>query len=225
MMIPRTILEGVFHTLLINTVFRWSRKSRKNFSLESIAFQRKNLHYVQVNFFMEDLACMRRRYVYYCFGFIVVIAFWYLPFSAGTPTWYAPWGLSMLFPIALSLIIPSTAFLSLFGFFLLPLLYFPWGLPILSGKKSIPQYSLWLSTIIMTLSIVWILSNIELGNRFRGIHFTRMMLILHGLFAVILFSLAWWNRRDTEYWQNYVFHLLFFIWLVWLSFPWMGELI
>ncbi|WP_155119645.1 hypothetical protein [Leptospira weilii] len=125
-----------------------------------------------------------------------------------------PWDLLQGYDIFLVILVP----LSYSLFFLISIK------PIFQkGNLSflIPKRSLFLPIIVFLLSCFYLIIAWKSGIQYRGLPYLIFILISNVVVWGILLFLYIFNRKNRSLISNYSFHLLFFVWLVWRSFPWL----
>jgi hypothetical protein len=103
--------------------------------------------------------------------------------------------------------------------------FFAWNPGLFQRSSTIPKrtYALFVSAAVM--SVIWFVGGWKYGLQYQGPTYTHYICALNiawiaGL-AVLLFL---GRKRDPSFASNLVFHLLFFAWLGWCAFPYLGEL-
>lgn len=163
-----------------------------------------------------------KNHTYSLLGAVVIGILAYVNLWAGYPTLYAPLSLTVILPAFFISDIgpffnPAVAFL--------PLLFIAWTWRLDRHEGRIPVYSVISFLVLIILSILMLIVGWRYGLEFQGTTHTIAVVIYNLLFYLALFLIYFRNRKNPTFRSNFVFHLVFFIWLAWASFPWLGELI
>lgn len=142
----------------------------------------------------------------------------YLTVSTNIPTIYSPFSLISALPI---LIFPF----GVISFLLMPIIYLIWSFPLIKGQKKIPIRTDVISIILVILSFIYLVMGWRYGIRYQGIQHVISMYIFNIVLWLILLTINIMNKRLPSFTSNLLFHGILFIWLSWIAFPWLGELI
>ncbi len=165
-------------------------------------------------------------------GALILALASYITCASGAPSIAAPFSLPVIFPIlyiqwiveeklGLAWVIPSF----LIGYSLVPIFFILWSRKLYNNNNLISRRSLILFSALILLSILSLINSWELGLKHQGLIHVIAMYGFNLFFWIIMLSLYFYNRRKPSWLSNYLFHLVSFLWLAWVSFPWLGELI
>ncbi len=87
-----------------------------------------------------------------------------------------------------------------------------------------PKLSFAVYGAAVALSVPYFLSDWEAGIRFQGPVYTTLVAAENVLCAAALGILLWTLIRRPSRARAWSFHILLFIWLSWVAFPWLGEM-
>lgn len=170
---------------------------------------------------------MNKKYVtYFAAGFLLLWAVACGSISANSPNIFSPLSFVVILPgMALSKVI-STNKLTYFLFSTLftPAIFVLWSFPLLRGQTRIPNRSKIAASLLTALSLYSLIGSWSYGVTYQGVFHTVVICIWNIICWFVLFFLNRSNSIYQSYWSNYVFHWVFFAWLAWVAFPWLGEL-
>ena len=146
--------------------------------------------------------------------------------SADTPCLYSPFSAIVVipalflnsYPITRSLSEPITALVG-------PILFAAWSFPLVTGQVGIPKRSRMLAIVLVILSTIFLVGSWAYGIKYQGMVHVIAMYLFNLVFWIGLFVTERNNARNPSFVSNLTFHTLFFVWLTWVAFPWLGELI
>jgi len=169
--------------------------------------------------------------IYTLLGAIIIGIASYATISAGGPEIYAPFSLSVALP-AILLWYPLGYQFSFFQFLgwpvacsFIPVIFIFWTRKLYINEGKVPWRSVIFFPIMMLLSIVFLATSWEYGLKYQGKIHTLAMYGCNLLFWVMMIFLYLINRKKQKFIFNFFFHLVSFIWLAWVAFPWLGELL
>ncbi|MFP4687220.1 MAG: hypothetical protein ACLFN5_03825 [bacterium] len=113
----------------------------------------------------------------------------------------------------------------LLGCSLVPLFFLLWSFPLFYGRKKISLRSKILVFIFVVLSALFLIFSWQYGINYQGKLHTVLMYVYNAVFWLLLLLVGRRNSLSPTFTTNLIFHWLFFAWLAWVSFPWLGELI
>ena len=151
--------------------------------------------------------------------------------SGGIPSIFSPFSLMMAIPAifiyGLADILPQ--FLKFLPRILvcsiMPLLFIFWSIGLYSGTGKIPRRSSICFSVLMLLSCAYLAGNWRLGLEYQGRFHVLMMCVYNLVFYAPMIILYLANRRKPSLRSSFIFHFVSFVWLTWVSFPWLGELL
>lgn len=159
-------------------------------------------------------------------GFFLVLFIGALTMAASYPKIYSPYSFSV--------VIPAFMFyaLSLPGFLLAILASLPNALLFLlstrataNGKLKIGRLFTGISCLTIFLSIVFLIFSFDNGFQYQGLQHTLFMYLYNSIFISGIIATYVINQRRPSANNSLLFKVLFFCWLSWCAFPWLGELI
>lgn len=154
---------------------------------------------------------------YFLFSFLISFTS-YVTVSANYPTIYAPLALINAIPMVIS---PSYAVVLV----ILPTFYLIWSYPLARGQQKIPIRTNIVSITLVFLSFIHLIMGWQYGLRYQGLFHVICMYTFNIIFWSILLVLNLLNRSTPSFLTNLLYHGILFIWLSWVAFPWLGELI
>ncbi len=170
---------------------------------------------------------MSKKYVtHITIGFFALWAVAYASISANYPTIFSPFSFVVIVPgMALSQVISSNKLTYfLFGTLITPVTFVLWSFPLLRGQTQIPKRSKIGASLLVALSLYSLIGSWPYGVIYQGVFHTVVICIWNVICWFALFFLNRSNSIRQSYWSNYLFHWIFFAWLAWVAFPWLGEL-
>jgi drug/metabolite transporter (DMT)-like permease len=164
---------------------------------------------------------MRPTWVTFISGLLLLIPATLGLFLTGVPTVFCP--------------LPALTILPLFLFgdmhvqfvpVVIPLiLFFVWNPDLFRGGGTIPKRTHILFVFATVLSVIWFIGGWNYGLQYQGPTYTHLICALNVAWIAGLGVLLFRRRKlDPSFASNLVFHLLFFAWLSWYAFPYLGEL-
>jgi hypothetical protein len=145
--------------------------------------------------------------------------------GSGSPT--------LISPLPVLTIVPAFLLAGLFrdaAFFkivsVLPtLLFLAWNPSLLRGEAKIPKRSYVLLSTAIVLSVAYFIASWKWGIQYQGIRYVHTICAINlvwiafvgGVFALSL-------KRSSSFGLNLFLHWIFFAWLAWYAFPYLGEL-
>jgi hypothetical protein len=105
------------------------------------------------------------------------------------------------------------------------ILFFAWNPGLFKGSNLIPKRTYLLFLIMAALSVVWFIGGWKYGLQYQGPTYTHLICALNVAWLAGLGAFLFLRRKsDPSFASNLAFHLLFFAWLSWYAFPYLGEL-
>jgi hypothetical protein len=142
-------------------------------------------------------------------------------FLTGIPTVFAPLPTLTVLP-AFAL---SSCHLGIFAITIPSLLFFVWNPGLLKGTDRIPQRTYALLVVVVTLDAMWFVGGWRYGLQYQGPLYTRAVCALNVLWIALLGLMCVRSlRKEPSFKANLAFHWVFFAWLAWYAFPYLGEL-
>lgn len=175
---------------------------------------------------MESLK--KINYIYTALGALIVGGAAYMTLYDRIPSIHAPFSISVLFPAILLASVIKLPSLSSAIFLIISIyavIFIFWTRKLYVNEGKIPLRSLIFFPIMVLLSIWSLVGNWEYGLEYQGKMHTLAMYRLNLLFWIIMIFLFLINRKKRKLLLNFLFHLVFFVWFVWIAFPWLGELL
>jgi hypothetical protein len=142
----------------------------------------------------------------------------FLTVSASSPTIYSPYSFAVVFP---AMMLP-------FGevsCFFISIIYLMWSFPLAKGQKKIPIRSIILSVVLILLSAAYFYSGMKYGFEYQEEAYVKGVCTLNGIFWALLLVIYIINKRRPLFVTNLLFHATLFVWLSWVAFPWLGEVL
>jgi len=108
---------------------------------------------------------------------------------------------------------------------LLPaLLFFAWNPGLLRGQSSTPKRTYALVAVGVALGVAYLVDAWSLGVEYQGLKYTRLVCAENAGWIAILCVLCFRSWRDEpSFVTNLALHWVFFAWLAWYAFPYLGE--
>jgi len=105
------------------------------------------------------------------------------------------------------------------------ILFFAWNPSLFRGSSTIPKRTYVLLVIAAVISVIWFIAGWKDGLQYQGPTYMHYICVLNIAWLVGLGAFLLLRRKsDSSFASNLVFHLLFFAWLGWYAFPYLGEL-
>jgi hypothetical protein len=105
------------------------------------------------------------------------------------------------------------------------ILFFAWNPGLFRGTETIPRRTYVLFAIATVLSTIWFVGSWKYGLQYQGRTYTYLICALNAAWLSGLGVFLFLRRKyDPSFASNLAFHLLFFAWLGWYAFPYLGEL-
>lgn len=98
------------------------------------------------------------------------------------------------------------------------------ALPLAARPAARPTLSIALYAAAVVLSVPFFLSGWEHGVRFQGLVYTALVTAENVLCAAALGVFLWTLLRRPSRTRSWTFHILLFLWLAWVAFPWFGQM-
>lgn len=168
-------------------------------------------------------------------GTVLVASSGVISLSSGVPTAIAPFSLPVVYLVLIaeeylnypgaSNFTEAAAFLSCAT---IPpaLVFLGWNKGIgRATENRIPVRSLLLYLFVAASSVPFLLRGIPYGLEYQGATHTYTVIIENAILALALLLLLISNRRRPLPWHPIGFNTVLFVWIMWCSFPWLGELI
>jgi hypothetical protein len=105
------------------------------------------------------------------------------------------------------------------------ILFFSWNPGLFQGSHLIPKRTYVLFLIMAVMSVIWFIGSWKYGLQYQGPTYTHLICALNVAWLAGLGVFLFLRRKsDPSFASNLAFHLLFFAWLGWYAFPYLGEL-
>jgi hypothetical protein len=171
---------------------------------------------------------------WWCIGGIAVAFLSWFTMSPGVPTIYAPFNLLVLVPAfragmlidGIQTGLTERAAMNVgvcLGVAIVPLVFCGWTLPLLRGCVAVHRRSVILFICTLVGSALWIAFGYRDGIRYEGSGYMIGVILVSIVCWVSLGALALVARRRASPRLSFAFHILWFAWLAWYSFPFLGE--
>ena len=178
---------------------------------------------------MELLKKNSNRYI--ILGAIIIAGVSYETIYTGIQRIYAPFSLTVALPAVL-LWYPLGHKFHFCQFLawplacsIIPLFFVAWTRKLYLYGGKIPLRSIIFFSIMAALSFLMLATNWNYGIKYQGKIHTLVMYSWNLLFWIAMVFLYRENRKKPTFMSSFLFHLVSFIWLAWVSFPWLGELL
>ncbi len=149
---------------------------------------------------------------------------------AGSPKPFAPFPMIVLVPQFWSLVathearslrwVTEFAVPAVIG----PALFLLWNPGLLFRASTYPRRSTFGLACLSLLSVAWFWAGWPLGVKYEGQRHVVTVLLLNALALACAWAMALLARRQPSAERNLMGHAVVVGWLVWLAFPWLGEL-
>jgi hypothetical protein len=149
---------------------------------------------------------------------LAVIAFIGL-FVSGVPTIFSPFPLLTVFP---AFILPQPLQYSVV--LLPPLLFLLWNPQLMRLEAKVPRRTYILFAALVALSVVYFALSWKWGLQYQGPQFTAVICSINIAwigFLIVVFRRS--SKNDTAFGTSIFIQWMFFEWLSWCAFPWLGE--
>lgn len=104
------------------------------------------------------------------------------------------------------------------------LLFFAWNPCLLSGEAKTPRRTYLLVAAVIVLSLVDLAASWRYGLEYQGIRYTLSVDAINLSWIAILCFLSFRNwKGEPSFLTNLALHWVFFAWIAWYAFPWLGE--
>jgi hypothetical protein len=150
-----------------------------------------------------------------------------LTMAAPVPTPFAPYSFTVVLPVMFALEAqPLSEFATrAVAAVYWSLLYAAWTFPTLRSAPSIPLRSILLYSVTGSFSLIWLINGMKYGLQYQGLLHTVLVVTTGTIFIAGIGFLLLLNRKNPSDCKFSAFHILYFVWFGWISFPWLGELI
>jgi hypothetical protein len=138
--------------------------------------------------------------------------------SANVPTVLSPFPILVVLPLFMGLPFLAVAAISVMSFvaILWPICQ--------SGRGPIPPRATILLGIATGLSALWVGAGWSYAVGYHGLHYTAWVTAINSIFVASLWGLWVPLRGNAAFGWRIAFGTLFFYWLFWFAFPYLGEL-
>ena len=169
----------------------------------------------------------RKRYpIFFMIGTLLLWLVSQSTISAGVPRIYSPFSFTVVIPyLMLSSSFGSTNIDFVIATILIPIIFMLWSFHLFKGHQKIPIRTMIVSLLLIILSIVHLAFSWSFGTEYQGTTHTIIIYIYNMAIWLTLLALYVFNVKKNSYYTNYLFHWIFFAWLAWVAFPWLGELL
>jgi len=105
-----------------------------------------------------------------------------------------------------------------------PLLLLAWHPRLLAGADEVPRLSPIGLVLISILTVADLTFGWQYGVKYQGKPYTVALVLLNAVAMGVAWVLLWFARKRRTFWSTLVSHAFVAGWLVWIAFPWLGEL-
>ena len=176
---------------------------------------------------------MKKKIIYNLLGAIALGFVSYSTMCARVPTIYSPFSFAVVLPAFyihdyLKLILPPFLFLptvTVLTCSVIPLFFMAWSRGLYSGIGKIPRRSVVFFSIIIVLSLIYLIGSWKDSLKYSGQFHTLAIYGINLVFWATMVYLYLLNRKRPSVKLSFVFHWFSFAWLAWVAFPWLGELL
>ena len=105
-----------------------------------------------------------------------------------------------------------------------PILLLTWYPGLLSGAEYVPIRSIVGLVLLSALTIAHFVFGWEYGVKYQSAQYTMAMALMNGVAILSACGLLGYARRRRTFASTLVAHATVVAWLVWIAFPWLGEL-
>ena len=105
-----------------------------------------------------------------------------------------------------------------------PLLLLAWHPRLLAGADEVPRRSSVGLVLISILTVADLAFGWQYGLKYQGKPYTMALVLLNAVAMSVAWVLLWVARKRRTFWSTLVSHAFVAGWLVWIAFPWLGEL-
>ena len=106
-----------------------------------------------------------------------------------------------------------------------PLLFVIWCAPLFNTPSHIPSRTKLLAVILLLLAVLWLVFSWEYGIVKQGYGYCLSIVFIDCCFWGALFVVERRNLLKPTAMNGIGFHAMLFVWLSWIGFPWLGELL
>ena len=157
-------------------------------------------------------------------GAIAVLTISSFTILSGSPKFYAPYSLSVAIP---AFVVSGNGLPVIFRYLLsaLPvtLFYCIFVTRQIDSEYRIKKAGLFISITVVILSLLYSFGSYQHGADYQGVTHTLLMYIFN-LVVIFIFSFAYWlNNRSPNLISVTTTCTIYFCWLGWIAFPWLGE--
>ena len=99
------------------------------------------------------------------------------------------------------------------------------GRGLFRGDSNIPRWLLWASLVIGVLHVDFFFESWNYGLKYQGLAHTVAVSVENAVLFGAIVTVYVIGRRNPSFGRNLLCRWLFFFWLVWCAFPFLGELI
>ena len=133
-------------------------------------------------------------------------------------------GSMIVWPLPGLVVIPSLFVPFVFALTGPMILFLLWNPQLFRGEAGLPKRTYFLFAGTVLLSVLWFARGWSFGLKSEGPHFTYVVSIVNGLWALALGLLLIRSWKRPSFTDSLLLHLLLFAWLGWYAFPHFGEL-
>jgi len=105
-----------------------------------------------------------------------------------------------------------------------PCLLLAWNPSLLKAAAKVPRRSIVGLAVLSGLTVAAFAYGWAFGVKYQGHRYTFVLCVLNAAALMIAWSLLWLARRRDHFVTTLAAHAFVVAWLVWIAFPWLGEL-
>jgi hypothetical protein len=105
-----------------------------------------------------------------------------------------------------------------------PVLLIGWYPRLISGAARVPTRSIVGLVLLSVFTIVDFILGWHYGVTYQGTAYTMVLLFLNAVALTLGWTLLWSARTRQQFRRTLAAHTFIVVWLVWIAFPWLGEL-
>jgi hypothetical protein len=158
------------------------------------------------------------------FGIIALVGISWLSVRTGSPTVTSPFPLAVVWPLLEADEHFGNSF-HFMAYLAVPAAFLLWSFHLLFARDEIPRRSWVVFPVAVVANAIWCISIARFGLDYHGLSYTLPVIAIAILLSLAIVRLMISARRRATWSINYTVHLIFFAWLAWYAFPWLGELI
>jgi hypothetical protein len=100
-----------------------------------------------------------------------------------------------------------------------------WNIHLFRGHSEVPRRSVVALTVLTLLTVADFTFGWRYGTEYQGMQYTLAVVTINAVALAVCWIAYCRALRRPSFGRSLAFHSLTAVWLVWLAFPWLGELI